>query len=121
MPAESEEGLEERTLAKVLKGLDQPTAAEIEQHEAQSTCLTEGGVRSVSGAEGSDSNTEGWLTQKRSGLAGVTEDSDKITMVVLYDSKTRSTGAVALPGKGGDNHATDSVVEFLQLLGHRRP
>eukprot|EP00971_Amphidinium_carterae_P163571 3243493-Amphidinium_carterae.1 len=34
MPA-PEEGVEERTLAKVLKGPDQPTAAEIEQHEAQ--------------------------------------------------------------------------------------
>eukprot|EP00971_Amphidinium_carterae_P199490 3959076-Amphidinium_carterae.2 len=36
MPA-AEEGVEERTLAKLrlLKGLDQPTAAEIEQHEAQ--------------------------------------------------------------------------------------
>eukprot|EP00971_Amphidinium_carterae_P124138 2458833-Amphidinium_carterae.1 len=45
--------------------------------------------------------------------AGATEDSDKITMVVLYDSKTRSTGAIALSGKGGDKHATDSVVEFL--------
>eukprot|EP00971_Amphidinium_carterae_P042448 834528-Amphidinium_carterae.1 len=40
-------------------------------------------------------------------------------MVVLYDSKTRSIGAIALPGKGGDAHATSSVVEFLQLLGHR--
>eukprot|EP00971_Amphidinium_carterae_P156973 3111667-Amphidinium_carterae.1 len=35
MPAAEEEGVEERTLAKVLKGPDQPTAAEIEQHEAQ--------------------------------------------------------------------------------------
>eukprot|EP00971_Amphidinium_carterae_P154558 3065176-Amphidinium_carterae.1 len=34
MPA-AEEGVEERTLAKVLKGPEQPTAAEIEQHEAQ--------------------------------------------------------------------------------------
>eukprot|EP00971_Amphidinium_carterae_P299681 5954114-Amphidinium_carterae.1 len=52
--------------------------------------------------------------------AGATDDSGKITIVVLYDNKTWSTGAVALPHKGGDKHATDSVVEFLQLLGHRR-
>eukprot|EP00971_Amphidinium_carterae_P105682 2092810-Amphidinium_carterae.1 len=35
MLVEGEEGVEERTLAKVLKGLDQPTAVEVEQHEAQ--------------------------------------------------------------------------------------
>eukprot|EP00971_Amphidinium_carterae_P101002 1998321-Amphidinium_carterae.1 len=35
MLVEGEEGIEERTLAKVLKGPEQPTAAEIEQHEAQ--------------------------------------------------------------------------------------
>eukprot|EP00971_Amphidinium_carterae_P319056 6341926-Amphidinium_carterae.1 len=33
---------------------------------------------------------------------------------------TRSIGAVSLPHKGGDKHVTDAVVEFLQLLGHRR-
>eukprot|EP00971_Amphidinium_carterae_P091586 1813365-Amphidinium_carterae.2 len=52
--------------------------------------------------------------------AGADNDGERITMVVLFDSKTWSVGAIALPHKGGEKHTTDSVVEFLQLLGHRR-
>eukprot|EP00971_Amphidinium_carterae_P080156 1586327-Amphidinium_carterae.1 len=112
MLAEGEEGLEERVLAKVLKGPEQPTAAEIEQHESQGhlpyrrwcpQCVSGRGVgqqhRRVAHAE---EELPVVPLDFAFFSAGATDESDKITMVVLYDNKTRSTGAVALPGKGGD-------------------
>eukprot|EP00971_Amphidinium_carterae_P271339 5384472-Amphidinium_carterae.1 len=100
MPDAEEEGVEERTLAKVLKGPDQPTAAEIEQHEAQGhvpdrrwcpQCVSARGVgqqhRRVARAEEELPTVHldfAFFSSR------VTDDSEKITMVVLYDNKTRS-------------------------------
>eukprot|EP00971_Amphidinium_carterae_P116460 2306754-Amphidinium_carterae.1 len=101
----------------------------MEQHEAQGHlpyrrwCPQCGSARGVGQQHRRVAHTEEELPVVHLDFAfystGEQEEGDRITTIVMYDSKTRSTGAVALPRKGGDKHVTDSV-EFLQLLGHRR-
>eukprot|EP00971_Amphidinium_carterae_P141841 2809772-Amphidinium_carterae.1 len=88
-----EEGVEERTLAKVLKGPEQPTAAEIEQHEVQGhlpfkrwcpQCVS---ARGVGQQHRRVAHAEEELPAAHVDFAffssGVTDESEKTTMIVL--------------------------------------
>eukprot|EP00971_Amphidinium_carterae_P054252 1068637-Amphidinium_carterae.1 len=117
MPASVEEGLGDGTVAKVLKRPEQPTAAEIEQHEAQRhirmklrgtyrrwcpQCVSGRGVgrqhRRVAHFE--EELPVVHLDYAFFG-SGASDDSERIAMTALYDSKTRTTGAIGLPRKWG--------------------
>eukprot|EP00971_Amphidinium_carterae_P084616 1674870-Amphidinium_carterae.1 len=98
-----EEGPEEGAKAKVLKGPDQPTAAEVEQHEAQGhlpyrrwcpQCVS---ARGVGQQHRLVAHAEEELPTVHLDFAFF---SERVTLVVLYDDKTRSIGAVGLPHKG---------------------
>eukprot|EP00971_Amphidinium_carterae_P275661 5469568-Amphidinium_carterae.1 len=111
MLVEGEEGLDEGTVAKVLRGPEQPTAAEVEQHEAQGHLLAfqtvVSAVREWTGCwptTAASGSLRGGAASRSRRLrflqfsAGEHDDGERIAMVVLYDSRTRSTGAIALPG-----------------------
>eukprot|EP00971_Amphidinium_carterae_P136479 2704191-Amphidinium_carterae.3 len=115
MPESVEEGLaiDSPKYSNFLKGPEQPTAAEIEQHDSSHEAQGHIPYRRWCPQCVSGRGVGRWPTAQKTLIA-----REQATIVIK--SQWSSTGAVALPGKGGDAHATSSVVEFLQLLGHRR-